>query len=134
MADEFDPYRMWLGIPPEEQPPNIYRLLGIGLFEADLDVIQEAADRQMAQRTTPQAGTLCGPFAKTAERIVVGQAVFAEGRPQGTIRPPVAFQAGGPVCRRLRLLRRSLRLPLRLPSRPLRRGCVARRFRPPIRP
>jgi WD40 repeat protein len=48
MAESFDPYRKWLGIPPEEQPPNHYRLLGVGLFEVDGDVIQEAADRQMA--------------------------------------------------------------------------------------
>ncbi len=44
---QFDPYRKWLGIPPEEQPPNHYRLLGIGLFESDPDVISNAADRQM---------------------------------------------------------------------------------------
>jgi hypothetical protein len=25
----FDPYHVWLGIPPHEQPPNHYRLLGI---------------------------------------------------------------------------------------------------------
>ena len=30
--DGFDPYRKWLGIPPQEQPPNHYRLLGIGLL------------------------------------------------------------------------------------------------------
>jgi len=45
---QFDPYRKWLGIPPEEQPPNHYRLLGIGLYEGDEDVIANAADRQMA--------------------------------------------------------------------------------------
>ena len=48
MTDAFDPYRRWLGIPPEEQPPNHYRLLGVGVFENDAEVIQEAADRQMA--------------------------------------------------------------------------------------
>jgi hypothetical protein len=42
----FDPYYKWLGIPPEEQPPNHYRLLGIRLFEEDRDVIQAAAERQ----------------------------------------------------------------------------------------
>lgn len=43
----FDPYYEWLGIPPEEQPPNHYRLLGIQLFEAKSNVIAAAADRQM---------------------------------------------------------------------------------------
>ena len=56
MATAFDPYRMWLGIPPEEQPPHHYRLLGLGLFEGDADVIQEAADRQMAHVQTHKLG------------------------------------------------------------------------------
>lgn len=43
----FDPYHKWLGIPPEEQPANLYRLLGISLFESDPDVIDSAADKQM---------------------------------------------------------------------------------------
>ena len=45
-ADGFDPYYKWLGIPPEEQPPTHYRLLGIVQFEADPDVIANAASRQ----------------------------------------------------------------------------------------
>src|SRR5687767_6450958 len=48
MTAAFDPYHKWLGIPAEDQPPHHYRLLGIGLFEPDLDVIESAADRQMA--------------------------------------------------------------------------------------
>ena len=28
LQEKFDPYHIWLGIPPEEQPPNHYRLLG----------------------------------------------------------------------------------------------------------
>lgn len=47
MAD-FDPYYKWLGIPPKEQPPNHYRLLGVTVFEPDGDVIDAAADRQMS--------------------------------------------------------------------------------------
>ncbi len=52
----FDPYRKWLGIPPKSQPPNHYRLLGIGLFESDPDVVSNAADRQMAHVRTFQSG------------------------------------------------------------------------------
>ena len=48
MSEAFDPYRRWLGIPQAEQPPHHYRLLGIGPFEDDPDVIEEAADRQMS--------------------------------------------------------------------------------------
>lgn len=44
----FDPYHAWLGIPPAEQPPDHYRVLGLVRFESDPDVISSAADRQMA--------------------------------------------------------------------------------------
>ncbi len=53
---DFDPYRIWLGIPPHEQPPNYYRLLGLSPFESDRDVIANAADRQMAHLRTFQGG------------------------------------------------------------------------------
>ena len=44
--DESDVYHLWLGIPPEEQPPTHYRLLGVSLFEQNAEVIRNAADRQ----------------------------------------------------------------------------------------
>jgi pSer/pThr/pTyr-binding forkhead associated (FHA) protein len=44
--DETDFYHRWLGIPPQEQPISYYRLLGIPLFEDDLEVIANSADRQ----------------------------------------------------------------------------------------
>ena len=56
MAAQFDPYHTWLGIPPHEQPPNHYRLLGIPAFSSDPDIIENAADRQMAHLRTFQAG------------------------------------------------------------------------------
>lgn len=56
MAEAFDPYRKWLGIPLAEQPPHHYRLLGLGLFEDDPDTIEIAADRQMAHLRTFQTG------------------------------------------------------------------------------
>lgn len=56
MSDHFDPYHKWLGIPPDEQPPDLYRLLGVPPFEADTDVIGNAADQRMAHLRTFQAG------------------------------------------------------------------------------
>lgn len=47
LKTDFDPYYEWLGIPPAEQPPNLYRLLGLQKFESDPAVIENAADRQM---------------------------------------------------------------------------------------
>src|SRR5688572_11248925 len=56
MQPAFDPYHRWLGIPAEEQPPNYYRLLGLRVFEADRDVIESAADRQMRHVQTFKTG------------------------------------------------------------------------------
>lgn len=56
MVTDFDPYWKWLGIPPEEQPPDHYQLLGIQRFEEDEDVIENAAVRQMAHVRTFQGG------------------------------------------------------------------------------
>ncbi|MEX0678202.1 MAG: hypothetical protein WD063_14055 [Pirellulales bacterium] len=60
MSESFNGYHVWLGIPPNEQPPNYYRLLGITAFETDLDVIDHAADRQMAHVRTFQSGRNAG--------------------------------------------------------------------------
>src|SRR5690348_8248649 len=66
MPEAFNPYRKWLGIPVEEQPPNHYRLLAIGIFEDDPDVIENAADRQMAHVRTFQTG----PHSVDSQRIL----------------------------------------------------------------
>ena len=56
MSSEFDPYYKWLGIPPAEQPPHHYRLLGLPPFTDDPDVIENAADQRMAHLRTFQSG------------------------------------------------------------------------------
>jgi hypothetical protein len=56
MSDQFDVYHLWLGIPPEEQPPNHYRLLGLRPFEDNLDVISNAADQRRSHLRTFQTG------------------------------------------------------------------------------
>ena len=65
-SEPFDPYYHWLGIPPEEQPPNHYRLLGIQPLEENREVIQNAADRQMAHLRTFQSG----PRAAASQKIL----------------------------------------------------------------
>jgi hypothetical protein len=62
----FDPYYEWLSIPPEEQPANFYRLLGLKVFEANEKVISSAADRQMAHVRT----FALGPKAGLAQRVL----------------------------------------------------------------
>lgn len=56
MTDNFDAYHVWLGIPPEEQPPDHYRLLGLRSFEKDPDVISNAVDQRRAHLRSVQAG------------------------------------------------------------------------------
>ena len=53
---ELDPYWKWLGIPPDQQPPDHYALLGIARFETDEDVIENAAVRQMNHVRSFQGG------------------------------------------------------------------------------
>lgn len=59
MSASFDPYYRWLSIPPTEQPPTHYRLLGLPAFESDAQVISSAAQRQIGHvrryRDTPLA-------------------------------------------------------------------------------
>ena len=62
----FDPYYEWLSIPPEEQPANFYRLLGLKQLEGSTSVISSAADRQMAH-VRSFAG---GPKGGVAQRVL----------------------------------------------------------------
>ena len=52
MGQAFDPYYTWLAIPPADQPPHHYRLLGIEPLESDRDVMLSAAakaERRLAR-------------------------------------------------------------------------------------
>jgi hypothetical protein len=66
MSSSFDPYHKWLGIRPQEQPANHYRLLGIGMFESDPDVIDSAAD----QRTLHVRSFQTGPHAAESQKLL----------------------------------------------------------------
>jgi hypothetical protein len=56
MSDSFDPYYIWLGIPPKDQPPNHYRLLSLQDLEENTDVIDAAANRQTSYLHEMAAG------------------------------------------------------------------------------
>ena len=66
MSDSFDPYHIWLGIPPKDQPPNHYRLLGIQELEEHADVIDAAANRQ----TTYLHEMAAGPHRKESQQLL----------------------------------------------------------------
>jgi len=73
MSTDFDPYHRWLGIPPERQPPNHYRLLGIQPFEENLDVIESAADRQMSHLRVFQSGQHAEQAAKLLNEVAAAR-------------------------------------------------------------
>jgi len=66
MASAFNPYHRWLGIPPDEQPPDHYRLLGLPLFAAAQHAISLAADHRIAYLKT----LLCTDCGDLAEQLV----------------------------------------------------------------
>ena len=66
MPDKFDPYYRWLGIPPKEQPPNHYRLLGIELFESDPQLI----DSFSLRHTDFLREITDGPHVPDAQRLL----------------------------------------------------------------
>lgn len=66
MSESFNPYYKWLGIPLDEQPPNYYRLLGVKLFEMDLEVINTAAEARMTQLRSYGVG----PNAALSQRLL----------------------------------------------------------------
>ena len=80
MTAVFDPYYKWLGIPPAEQPPTYYRLLGIRREETDAEVIANAADRMMSQLHKYQSG----PQAKLSQKLLneVAQAKYCLSDPK----------------------------------------------------
>ncbi len=67
MQNSFDPYHKWLAIPPEDQPPTLYRLLGLEAGESDVDVVHGATDGRLAFLKT----FLGGEHAALANRLLV---------------------------------------------------------------
>ena len=62
----FDPYHKWLGIPPQEQPPDHYQLLALSPFERNPDVIDNAANVRQGYLK----GFLSGEQRREAKRLL----------------------------------------------------------------
>lgn len=67
---DFDPYHKWMGIPAHEQPPNHYRLLRIGLFESDSEVIKNAFERETAGLKMQQDGQHADHAARISRELL----------------------------------------------------------------
>lgn len=66
MENEFNPYTEWLGIPIDQQPPNHYQLLGLGLLETNAKRIELAAEHRMQSVRRFQTG----PRGKHTQQIL----------------------------------------------------------------
>ena len=99
-GEPFDPYYQWLGIPPEEQPPNHYRLLGIRLFEENTEVIQNASDRQMVHLRTFQNGPRAAQSQKLLNEVAAAKICLLSPDKKATydarLRVPHSEPAGPP--------------------------------------
>jgi hypothetical protein len=78
MSEPFDPYYKWLGIPPEDQPPDYYRLLAIRPFEDDADVIDAAAEQRMTLLRSRQTGPHAGASQKLLNEISAARACLLD--------------------------------------------------------
>ncbi|MGD0382336.1 MAG: hypothetical protein ABSA77_02365 [Thermoguttaceae bacterium] len=78
MPDDFDPYYKWLGIPPKDQPPHFYRLLGIELFESDPEAITTAAQQRIRQVQSFQSGPYAIISQKLQKKIAAAQAYLLD--------------------------------------------------------
>jgi len=76
MPEKLDPYQAWLGIPPAEQPPNHYRLLGIPLFDGDHRTINAAAERQLALVAAAQTSGNAAIARHIVEQIKAARSVL----------------------------------------------------------
>ena len=77
---KFDPYHRWLGIPPHEQPPTLYRLLGVSDFESDREVITEASYRQIGHVKQYASGLNRDAANKILNELAQAQIVLLDPR------------------------------------------------------
>ncbi|MGI8982113.1 MAG: LamG domain-containing protein [Pirellulaceae bacterium] len=73
-----DPYYKWLGIPPAEQPPNLYRLIGVTPLEDNEDVLCNAADQRMVYIRTFQLGENSAVSQKLLNEIAAAKALLLD--------------------------------------------------------
>ncbi len=124
MTGQFDPYRTWLGIPPDRQPPNHYDLLGIPLFEEDPTVISHAADQRMGFLRTFQAGAHQAESQRLLNEVAAARVCLLNAekkaaydrRLRAEIAASESSQRSGPARRHARRMGDRLKQPVTQPS------------------
>ncbi len=76
ISEKFDPYYKWLAIAPEDQPPDLYRLLAVERFEDDPDVIEAAANQRMGHLRTYQSGKHSGESQKLLNEVAAAKIIL----------------------------------------------------------
>src|SRR4051812_30475929 len=90
----FDPYHVWLGIPPECRPPTNYQLLGLRPTETSRDVIEAAAVRQSAYVRNFQNGEYSGAATRILNEIAEAEVTLLDParrrKYDASVAPPAA--------------------------------------------
>lgn len=81
---DFDPYHKWLGISPQHQPPNHYRLLSLDLYESDPDVIDASVDRIVAFLQDVAVGPHAKESQKLLNEIAAARLCLLDAKQKGT--------------------------------------------------
>ena len=102
MADSFDPYYRWLGIPPKAQPPNYYRLLAIELFEPDPEVIRDAAEQRVAHVRTYQLGAPSALSQKILNELAAAKACLLDPAQKAACDAGLKATTSAAACRTTR--------------------------------
>ncbi|MDX1944096.1 MAG: hypothetical protein SFU86_01715 [Pirellulaceae bacterium] len=113
MADLFNPYREWLGIPEGVESPSYYQLLGVGENESAA-VISVAADRAASKVRSFRPGTNAQAWSKLLDEIHAARVCLLDGAkraeydrqryagasqsPPAESTPPTEAKAAGPLA------------------------------------
>src|SRR5262245_21080478 len=84
MSTSFDPYYTWLGIPPEEQPPDHYRLLGIRRFEPNVEVNRNTAEQRLTYIRSFLSGDKAVHSQQVLDEIDAARDVLLQPEAKGT--------------------------------------------------
>lgn len=95
---EFDPYHKWLGISPQHQPPNHYRLLSLDLYESDPDVIDAAVDRIAAFLQDVATGPQAKESQKLLNEIAAARLCLLDETQRATYDERLRLQLAQAVC------------------------------------
>lgn len=97
MSEEIDLYYEWLGIKPEDQPPNHYQLLGVDLFESDEAALARAADERMVYVRTFATGRHAKRSQGVLNEIAAAKLCLLDERRRGEYNTTLKAAAEPPV-------------------------------------